>query len=156
VLQSSSGRSGGRAVGGWSCGSRNVGLRSARSSRRNRAITSGWGRTLLRSFGVGVFSLFFILAGVRTFNIRGILLLLWLTDISDDGLDVGIIHIAVGQLLATSDIFWIRGPYRSFAHRAQSFKISLFIPGKEVCQGFIGSNPRARIPPFSEANLGEL
>jgi hypothetical protein len=148
MLQRSRGRTGGRAADGWSYGSGDVGFRSAGSSRRNRA--------LLRSFYVGIFSLFFVLAGVRTFSIRGILLLLWLTDIPDKGLGVGIIHIAVGQLLAMSDIFRIRGLYRSFAHRAQTFKISLLIPGKEVCQGFVGSNLRAGIPPFFEANLGEL
>jgi hypothetical protein len=141
MLHSSRARSRGRTAGRWSCGSGNVGFRSVGSSRRNRAITFGRGRTLLWSFCVGIFSLLFVLARVRTFSIRGILLLLWLTDIPDKGLGVGIIHIAMGQLLATPDIFRIRGPYRSFVHKAQSFKISLFIPGKEVCQGFVGSNP---------------
>jgi hypothetical protein len=96
MLQSSRGRSGGRAAGRWSCGSGDVGFRSAGSSRRNGAITSGRGRTLLRSFSVGIFSFFFILAGVRALSVFGIILLFQLADVPDKGLSVGVVHIAVG------------------------------------------------------------
>jgi hypothetical protein len=153
-LQSLRGRGG--AAGRRSCGSGDVGLWSAGSSRGNGSITSGRRRSRLRSFSVGVagiFSFLFILAGVRTFSVLSIIILLRLADIPDEDLYVGIIHIAVGQLLAALDKLRVCGPCRSFAHRAQSFKISLFIPGEEVREGFIGSNPSAGIPPFSDANL---
>jgi hypothetical protein len=48
---------------------------------------------------VGIFSFFFILAGVRALSIcsiLSILLLLWHADVSDEGLSVGIVHIAMG------------------------------------------------------------
>jgi hypothetical protein len=105
VLQSSRGRGESRAAGRWSFGSRDIGFRSAGSSRRNGAITSGRGRTLLRSFSVGVLSFLFIFARLRAFSILSVVLLLWLTDVPDEGLGLDKIHIAVGQLLATLDEF---------------------------------------------------
>jgi hypothetical protein len=53
-------------------------------------------------------------------------------------------------------VFRIRGPDRSFAHSAQSLQISFFVPREEVAESFISSHPGAGIPPFPEANLGEL
>jgi hypothetical protein len=127
VLQSLRGRGG--AAGRWSCGSGDIGFWNAGSSRRDGGITSGWRRSLLRSFRAGVLSFFFILAGVRAFSVLRVILLLWHTDVPDEDLGVGIIHIAVGQLLATPDKLWIYGPCGSFVHRAQSLQIDLFIPG---------------------------
>jgi hypothetical protein len=131
LLQSLRGRGGSRAAGRWSCGSGDIGFGSARSSRWDGAITSGRGRSLFRSFGASiasVLSFLFILAGVRAFGILSVVLLLWLADVPDEDLGVGIIHIAVGQLLATPDKLRICGPCRSFVHRAQSLQIGLFIP----------------------------
>jgi hypothetical protein len=96
VLQSSRGRSGSRAAGRWSRGSRYIGFRSAGSSRRNGTITSGRGRTLIWSFNVGVFSFFFILAGVRALSVLNIVLLLRLAHVPDKGLSVGAVHIPMG------------------------------------------------------------
>jgi hypothetical protein len=60
-----------RAAGWWSCSSGDVGLRSARSSRWNGAITFAQDRSLFRGIGVGLFSFFFILAGVGALGVGG-------------------------------------------------------------------------------------
>jgi hypothetical protein len=125
MLQSLRGRGG--AAGRWSCGSGNIGFWSAGSSRRDGGIASGRCRSLLWSFSAGVISFFLILAGVRAFSVLSVVLLLRHTDVPDEDLGVGIIHIAVGQLLATPDKLRICGPCRSFAHRAQSLQVNLFI-----------------------------
>jgi hypothetical protein len=44
-----------------------------------------------------------LLAGVRAFSVLSVVLLLRHTDVLNEGLGVGIIHITVGQLLATPD-----------------------------------------------------
>jgi hypothetical protein len=41
-------------------------------------------------------------------------------------------------------------------HRAQSLQVDLFIPREEVGESFISSHPCAGVPPFPEANFGEL
>jgi hypothetical protein len=64
LMQSLKGRGRSRAASRWSCGSGDVSFRSAGSSRRNGAITSGRGRSLLRSFSVSILSFLFVLAGV--------------------------------------------------------------------------------------------
>jgi hypothetical protein len=155
-MRSSRGRSGGRATGRWSCGSGDVGFRSAGSSRGNRTITSSRSRTLLQSLGVGVFSFFLILARVRTLGVLSIGLLLRLADVPDKGFGVGIIHIAVGQLLPTPDMFRIRGLDGSFAHSAQSLQVNFLIPGEEISESFVSSHPCTGIPPLPEANLRKL
>jgi hypothetical protein len=99
-MQSTRGRSGSRAAGRWSGGSRDVGFRCAGSSRWNGAITSGRDRSLFRNFSVGFFSFFFVLAGIGALSVGSIfgvvLLLLRLADVPDIGFGVSIIHIAVG------------------------------------------------------------
>jgi hypothetical protein len=159
-MQSSRSRGRSWAAGWWSCSSGDVGFRSAGSSRWNGAITSARDRSLFWGVGVGFFSFFFILAGVGALGVGGsldvVLLLLWLTDVPDKGVGVGVIHITVGQFPPTLNVFRIRGPDRSFAHGAQSPQVNFFIPGEEVGESFISSNPGAGILPFPEANLGEL
>jgi hypothetical protein len=79
LLQSLRGRGGSRAAGRWSCGSGDIGLGSAGSSRRDGAITSGRGRSLFWNFSTGianVLSFLFVLVGVRAFNVLSIVLLL--------------------------------------------------------------------------------
>jgi hypothetical protein len=113
LLQSLRDRGGSRAAGRWSCGSGDIGFRSAGSSRWDGAITSGRGRSLFRSFGAGtaiVLSFLFILARVRAFSVLSVVLLLRLADVPDEDLGVGIIHIVVGQLLAMPDKLRICGP----------------------------------------------
>jgi hypothetical protein len=149
-----------RATGWWSSSSGDIGLRSAGSSRWDGAITSARDRSLFWGVGVGLFTFFFMLAGVRALNVGSslgvTLLLLRLADVPNKGVGVGIIHITVGQFPPMLDVFRIRGPDRSFAYSAQSLQVSFFIPGEEVGESFISSNPGAGIPPFPEANLGEL
>jgi hypothetical protein len=99
LLQSLRSRGGSRAAGRWSCGSGDIGFWSAGSSRRDGAVTSGRGRSLFRSFGAGIASILsflLILAGVRAFSVLSIVLLLWLADVPDEDLGVGVVHIAVG------------------------------------------------------------
>jgi hypothetical protein len=99
LLQRLRGRGGSRTAGRWSTGHGNVGLGCAGSSGRNGAITSGWHRSLVRSFSAGVASIFsflLILAGVRAFSILSVVLLLWLADVPDEDLGVRVVHIAVG------------------------------------------------------------
>jgi hypothetical protein len=96
------------------------------------------------------------LAGVRSFSIFCVYTFLWLADIPDEDLSIGVVHIAVGQLLAPPDKLLICGPHGPFTNRAQSLEINFFIPRQEVGEGFIGSNPCAGVPPFSNANLGQL
>jgi hypothetical protein len=95
LVQISRGRSGSRAAGRWSGGSRDVGFRCAGSSRWNGAVTSGRDRSLFWNF-----SFFFVLAGIGALSVGSIfgvvLLLLRLADVPDKGFGVGIIHIAVG------------------------------------------------------------
>jgi hypothetical protein len=99
----------GGAAGRWSCGSGNIGFWSAGSSRRDGSVASGRCRSLLRSFSTGILSFFLILARVRAFSILNVILLLRHMDVLDEDLGVGIIHIAVGQLLAMPDKLWICG-----------------------------------------------
>jgi hypothetical protein len=127
LLQSLRGRGG--TAGRWSYGSGNIGFWSAGSGRRDGGITSGRCGSLLWDFNADILSFLFILARVRAFGILSIILLLRLADVPDEDLSVGIIHIAMGQLLATPDKLWICGPCRSCAHRAQSLQINLFILG---------------------------
>jgi hypothetical protein len=99
------------------------------------------------------------LAGVGALGVGrglGVVLLLRFADVPDKSIGVGIVHITVGQFPPTSDVFRIRGPDRSFAHSAQSLEVSFFVPREEVGESFISSHPGAGIPPFPEANLGEL
>jgi hypothetical protein len=158
-MQSSRGRSGGRPIGRWSSSSGDVGFRSAGPSRWNGAITSARDRSLFWVISVGFLSFIFVLAGVGALRIGrcpSIILLLRLANVPDKSVCVGIVHITVGQFSPTPDVFRIRGPDGSFAHRAQSLQVSLFIPGQEVAESFVSSNPRAEISPFPEANLGKL
>jgi hypothetical protein len=114
---------------------------------------------LCRSFNAGIariFSFFLVLARVGSFDIFSIGLLLRLADVPDEDLSVGIVHIAVGQLLAPPDKLRVCGPHGPFTNRAQSLEINLFIPGQEVGEGFIGSNPCTGVPSFSNTNLGQL
>jgi hypothetical protein len=149
-----------RAAGRWGCSSGNVGIRSAGSGRWDGAITSARDRSLFQGISAGLFGFFFILAGVGALGVGSslgvALLLLQLADVPDKGISVGIIHITVGQFPPALDVFRIRGPDRSFAHSAQSLQVSFFIPGEEVRESFISTNPGAGVPPFPEANLGEL
>jgi hypothetical protein len=105
----------------------------------------------------GLFSFLFILAGVGALSVLGIMCyLLRLADVPDKSIGVSIVHITVGQFPPMPDVFRIRGPDRSFTHSAQSLQISFFIPREEVGESFISSHPGTGIPPFPEANLGEL
>jgi hypothetical protein len=158
-VQSSRGRSRGRPAGRWSCSGGDVGFRSAGPSRWNGAITSARDRSLFRGISVGFLSFVFVLAGVGALGIgrcAGVVLLLWFANVLDKSVCVGIVHITVGQFPSMPDVFWIRGPDGSFTHRVQSLQVSLFIPGQEVAESFVSSNPRAEISPFPEANLGKL
>jgi hypothetical protein len=99
LMQSLRGRGKSRAAGRWSCGSGDIGFRSAGSSRRDGAIASGRGRSLFRNFGTdmaSVLSFLFVLAGVRAFSVLSIVLLLRLADVPDEGLSVDVVHVAVG------------------------------------------------------------
>jgi hypothetical protein len=92
-------RSRSRAAGWWSCSSGDVGFRSVGSNRWNGAITSARGRSLFRNVSVSLFGFLFILARVGALSVGrslGIVLLLWLTDVPNKGIGVGIVHIAVG------------------------------------------------------------
>jgi hypothetical protein len=98
-MQSLRGRGGSRAAGRRSCGSGDIGFRSAGSSRRDGAVTSGQGRSLFRNFGANIASILsflFILAGVRAFSVLSIILLLRLADVPDEGLSVSVVHVAMG------------------------------------------------------------
>jgi hypothetical protein len=97
MLQSLRGRGG--TVGRWSSSSGGIGLWSVGSSRRDGSITSGPCRSLLRSFSTGIagiFSFFLVLARVRALSVICIIFLLWLVDVPDEDLSVGVVHIAVG------------------------------------------------------------
>jgi hypothetical protein len=50
----------------------------------------------------------------------------------------------------------VYGPHRSFAHRAKSLQVNLFIPREEIAESFISSYPCTGVSPFPEANLGKL
>jgi hypothetical protein len=129
MLQSLRGRGG--TVGRWSSSSGDISFWSAGSSRRNRSVASSRRRPLCRGFNTGmagIFSFLLVLAGVRAFYVISVIILLRLTNVPDEDLGVGIVHIAVGQLLATPDKLWVCGPCRSFAHRAQSLQISFLVP----------------------------
>jgi hypothetical protein len=93
MLRSLRGRGG--TADRWSSSSGGIGLWSAESSRRDGSITSGRRRSLVWSFSTGIagiFSFFLILVGVRAFSIICIILLLRLTDVPDEDLDVGVVH----------------------------------------------------------------
>jgi hypothetical protein len=106
LLQSLRGRGRSRTAGRWSSGYGDVGLGCAGSGGRDGAITSGRCRSLVRSFSASIASIFsflLILDGVRAFSVLSVVLLLQLADVPDEDLGVGIVHIAVGQLLVSPD-----------------------------------------------------